>query len=126
MRSTGRLWRAGQFRLRPAGLHWSECMEARAKLLGHPIHQMVIVLPLGLLTTAVIFDIIHLLGGGPQWSQVAYWIIGAGVIGGLPSAPLGLVGWVGGPSGTRAGGIGGLHGMRHVLVGPAVGASWPA
>src|SRR5438045_9671916 len=69
MRSTGRLWRAGQFRLRPAGLHRSECMEARAKLLGHPIHQMVIVLPLGLLTTAVIFDVIHLLGGGPQWSQ---------------------------------------------------------
>ena len=33
-------------------------MEARAKLLGHPIHQMLIVFPLGLLATAVIFDVI--------------------------------------------------------------------
>ena len=29
-------------------------MEAKAKFLGHPIHQMIIVLPLGLLTTAVV------------------------------------------------------------------------
>ena len=28
-------------------------MEARAKLLGHPVHQMLIVLPLGLLSGAV-------------------------------------------------------------------------
>jgi len=99
-------------------------MEARAKLLGHPIHQMVIVLPLGLLTTAVIFDIIHLLGGGPQWSQVAYWIIGAGVIGGLLSAPFGLIDWLGVPSGTRARRIGALHGIGNVLVVLLFGASW--
>ena len=39
-------------------------MEARVKLLGHPIHQMLIVLPLGILTGAVIFDIVHPLAGG--------------------------------------------------------------
>src|SRR5256885_3617297 len=32
-------------------------MEARAKLFGHPIHQMLIVFPLGLLATAFFFDI---------------------------------------------------------------------
>ena len=31
-------------------------MESRAKLLGHPIHQMLIVFPLGLLAMAVIFE----------------------------------------------------------------------
>ena len=31
-------------------------MESRAKLLGHPIHPMLIVFPLGLLATAVAFD----------------------------------------------------------------------
>ncbi|HUF13920.1 MAG TPA: hypothetical protein VMN78_12520 [Longimicrobiales bacterium] len=35
-------------------------MEARAKLFGHAIHQMLIVLPLGLLTDVVIFDVIGL------------------------------------------------------------------
>ena len=35
-------------------------MESRAKLLGHPIHQMLIVFPLGLLAMAVIFDLLLL------------------------------------------------------------------
>jgi uncharacterized membrane protein len=36
-------------------------MESKAKLFGHPIHQILIVFPLGLLATAVIFDVIYLL-----------------------------------------------------------------
>ena len=35
-------------------------MQSRAKLLGHPIHPMLIVFPLGLLATAVAFDIVGL------------------------------------------------------------------
>ena len=35
-------------------------MESRVKILGHPIHPLLIVLPLGLLSMAVIFDILHL------------------------------------------------------------------
>ena len=35
-------------------------MESKAKLLGHPIHPMLIVFPLGLLATAVAFDIVGL------------------------------------------------------------------
>jgi uncharacterized membrane protein len=38
-------------------------MESRAKLFGHPIHQMLIVFPLGLLAMALIFDAIHLASG---------------------------------------------------------------
>src|SRR5918995_6993351 len=34
-------------------------MESRAKLAGHAIHPMLITLPLGLLGTAVVFDIIR-------------------------------------------------------------------
>ena len=37
-------------------------MESRAKLLGHAIHQMLIVFPLGLLGMAVIFDVLSLSG----------------------------------------------------------------
>jgi uncharacterized membrane protein len=35
-------------------------MESRAKAFGHAIHPMLIVFPLGLLVTAVIFDIVYL------------------------------------------------------------------
>src|SRR5690606_32914188 len=65
-------------------------MESRAKLLGHPIHQMLIVFPLGLLATAVIFDVIGLFRGG-DWGQMAYYMIAAGIIGGLVAAVFGLL-----------------------------------
>ena len=35
-------------------------MESRAKLFGHAVHPFLIVFPLGLLSTAVIFDVIYL------------------------------------------------------------------
>ena len=38
-------------------------MESRAKILGHSAHQILIVFPLGLLATAVAFDIAHLATG---------------------------------------------------------------
>ena len=99
-------------------------MEAKAKLLGHSIHQMLIVLPLGLLVTAVIFDIVRLLGGGMQWGQVAYWMIGAGVIAGLVAAPFGFIDWLGIPPGTRAKRIGAIHGIGNVIVVVLFAASW--
>jgi uncharacterized membrane protein len=101
-------------------------MEAKARLLGHPIHQMLIVFPLGLFTTAIIFDIVHLLGGGLRWAEVANWMIGAGVIGGLIAAPFGLVDWLSIPSGTRAKRIGATHGIGNVIVVVLFILSWVA
>jgi uncharacterized membrane protein len=77
-------------------------MESRAKLFGHPIHQSLIVFPLGLLATSVIFDVIHRLTGNPPWAEMAYWLIAAGVIGGLVAAPFGLIDWLAIPGDTRA------------------------
>ncbi len=64
-------------------------MESRAKLLGHPIHQMLIVFPLGLLAMAVIFDAFTLVLGNGYWSEIAFWMIAAGVVTGLVAAPFG-------------------------------------
>ena len=69
-------------------------MEARAKLLGHAIHQMLIPYPLALLTTAIIFDVVHLFTDNPLWSTMAYWMIAAGIIGGLASALFGFIDWL--------------------------------
>src|SRR4051812_41740003 len=99
-------------------------MEAKAKLLGHPIHQMLIVLPLGLLTTAVVFDIVHLVGGGLRWTEVAYWLIGAGVVGGLLTAPFGLIDWLAIPARTRAKRVGAVHGLGNVAVVVLFLVSW--
>ena len=34
-------------------------MEARVKLMGHPVHQMLVVFPVGLLGMSVIFDLVY-------------------------------------------------------------------
>lgn len=91
-------------------------MESRAKLLGHPIHQMLIVFPLGLLGMAVIFDLLALGLGNGYWSEIATWMMAAGVVTGLIAAPFGLIDWVAIPSGTRAKRIGALHGIGNVVV----------
>lgn len=91
-------------------------MESRAKLFGHPIHQQLIVFPLGLLVTSLVFDVIYLVTGTSTWAVVAFWMIVAGVAGGLAAAPFGLWDWMGIPNGTRAKRIGLLHGVGNVIV----------
>jgi uncharacterized membrane protein len=91
-------------------------MESKARLLGHPVHTMLIVFPLGLLATAVAFDIVGLVGGNAEWFQISFWMIAAGIIGGLLAAVFGLADWLAIPSGTRAQRIGLWHGVGNVVV----------
>jgi uncharacterized membrane protein len=91
-------------------------MESKAKFLGHPIHPMLIVFPLGLLVTAIVFDILYLIAGDGQWTEVAFYLIAAGVLGGLAAAMFGWVDWFAIPAGTRAKRIGLLHGLGNVVV----------
>ncbi len=88
----------------------------QAKLFGHSIHPMLIVFPLGLLATAVAFDIVGLVRSEASWFAVSYWMIAPGIIGGLLAAVFGLIDWIGIPSGTRAKTIGLLHGGTNVVV----------
>ena len=99
-------------------------MESRAKLLGHPIHQMLIVFPLGLLGMAVVFDLLAIGLGNGYWSEIAYWMIAAGVVTGLLAAPFGTIDWFAIPSGTRAKRIGAVHGIGNVVVVLLFAASW--
>jgi uncharacterized membrane protein len=99
-------------------------MESRAKFLGHALHQQLIPFPLGLLVTSVIFDVIHLVTGGEQWALVAFWMIAAGVIGGLVAAIFGAIDFMAIPSGTRAKRIGALHGGGNVVMVALFAASW--
>jgi uncharacterized membrane protein len=99
-------------------------MESRAKLLGHPVHQMLIVFPLGLLAMAVIFDLCAIALGNGYWSEIGYWMIAAGVVTGLLAAPFGFIDWLAIPAGTRAKRIGAVHGIGNVLIVLMFAASW--
>jgi uncharacterized membrane protein len=85
---------------------------------------MLIVFPLGLLATAVIFDVIHLISGNPRWTVVAYYMIGAGIIGGLAAAATGWLDWFAIPHGTRARRIGLWHGLGNGVMLALFALSW--
>jgi uncharacterized membrane protein len=91
-------------------------MESRAKLFGHPIHPMLIVLPLGLFLMAVFSDIAYLATGNATFAVVSYWDICVGIAGGLLAAVFGFIDWWAIPSGTRARSIGLYHGAGNVIV----------
>jgi uncharacterized membrane protein len=91
-------------------------MESRAKFLGHPVHQQLIVFPLGLLGMAVIFDIITLVSKNPRWTDVAFYMIGAGIVTGLLAAIFGLIDWMAIPKATRAKSVGLMHGVGNAIV----------
>lgn len=99
-------------------------MESRAKALGHAIHPMLIVFPLGLLSTAVIFDIVYLVTDRTGFAVAAAYMIAAGVVGGLVAAVFGLIDWLAVPSGTRAKRVGALHGLTNVAVVVLFAISW--
>jgi uncharacterized membrane protein len=99
-------------------------MQAKARLFGHPIHQMLIVFPLGLLATSLFFDIARLSSGNPQWATISYYLIAVGIVSGLLAAVFGLIDWLSIPAGTRAKRIGLLHGGGNVVVVLLFAGSW--
>ena len=99
-------------------------MDSHVKILGHSAHQMMIVFPLGLLATSVVFDAIYYLTDNGTMAVVTYWLMAAGLIGGLIAAPLGLIDWLAIPAGTRAKAVGVTHALTNVAVLGAFAASW--
>ena len=91
-------------------------MKARATLLGHPIHQMLIVVPLGLWVIAVVFDLITVFRPIEELSIASFWNIVAGSAGAVLAAVFGVVDWTGIPKGTRAKRIGIFHAVTNVAV----------
>src|SRR5690606_34749859 len=92
--------------------------------MGHGIHPMLIVFPLGLLATSVIFDILHFVTGRHGFQISAGYTIAAGVIGGLVAGIFGLIDWSALPAGTRATRIGAAHGIGNVVVLLLFAGSW--
>jgi uncharacterized membrane protein len=99
-------------------------MESRAKVLGHPVHPMLIVLPLGLFIASVVFDVLHQVTRRGAFAVVAFWNIAAGIVGGLVAAVFGLWDWLAIPGGTRAKTVGAWHGGGNAVVLVLFGVSW--
>jgi uncharacterized membrane protein len=99
-------------------------MRSRATAFGHAVHPMLIVFPLGLFSTAVVFDVLYLVTDGADFAVAAAYTIAAGLVGGVVAALFGLVDWLGIPDKTRAKRIGALHGVGNVVVAALFAVSW--
>lgn len=91
-------------------------MESGAKVQGHSVHSILVVLPLGLLSTGVIFDFVRLLGGSEVFTTIAYWMTVAGLVSGVAAAIVGWADWAAIPEGSRAKRLGLIHGIVNMIV----------
>lgn len=91
-------------------------MESKAKFLGHPIHPMLIVIPLGMFISAVVLDAVYMWNGDTALALVGFWNIAGGILGGLLAAAFGFIDWLAIPSRTRAKRIGLFHGGLNVAM----------
>jgi uncharacterized membrane protein len=99
-------------------------MESKVKLFGHPVHPMLVVFPLGLLATAAVFDVLYFVTANPLLPTASFYMIAAGIIGGLLAAIFGLIDWLALPNNSRAKYIGGWHGIGNVVIVGLFAISW--
>jgi uncharacterized membrane protein len=99
-------------------------MESHAKAAGHAIHQQLIVFPLGLLATAVVFDVLYLVTDNADFATASYYMIAAGILSGLLAAVFGAIDYLAIPAGTRAKRVGAVHGVGNVIVVVLFAVSW--
>jgi uncharacterized membrane protein len=70
-------------------------MQTKASIARHPVHTMLVPVPIGLFTAALVFDLLHVGTGRPSWGLVAFWVIAAGLVGALLAAVPGLIDFTG-------------------------------
>ena len=69
-------------------------MASRASIGGHPIHPILIPLPIGLFVFSLIADIVYLWRGNPVWENyIAFYTLLGGIIGAAAAAVPGLIDW---------------------------------
>ncbi|MEJ7593679.1 MAG: DUF2231 domain-containing protein [Planctomycetaceae bacterium] len=81
---------------------------------GHRLHPILAAFPIGLLGGSVAFDILYLATANSRWGDISFWMLAAGVVGGLVAAPFGSLDWFSIAPGTRAKRIGLYHGATAV------------
>jgi uncharacterized membrane protein len=91
-------------------------MESRVKILGHPVHQMLVPIPAGLFIVGAVLDVVYAFAGTAWIPTVTYWNIAIGIATALVAAPFGSADWMKIPRGTRAKRVGAIHGISNVAA----------
>lgn len=80
-------------------------MSTRVSIARHPIHPMLVTLPIGLWVFSLICDFAYIGTDDARWAVTAYFTLGAGIVGALLAAVPGFIDLLG------------LHDQRAVRIG---------
>lgn len=77
-------------------------MHTPASIARHPIHPMLVPIPIGLWIFSFVGDLFYLGGSpNPAWTTVAFYCMGGGILGALAAAVPGLIDLLSLPPGPR-------------------------
>jgi uncharacterized membrane protein len=99
-------------------------MALKVKLSRQPIRRVMMLFPLGLLVTSVVFDFGYIVTRRTVIAAVADWTIAAGVIAGLLAAPLSWLTWSGIRTNNRSRALAWWHGVGQALLLVLFASSW--
>src|SRR3954470_20649341 len=68
-----------------------DSVKSTASVGGHPIHPMIVPLPIGFLVAALLSDIGYSLNGSAFWVEASRWLILGGIVTGILAALFGLI-----------------------------------
>lgn len=66
-------------------------MSSPASIQKHPLHPMLVGLPIGLWVFALVCDVMHLISGNVVWQTVATYCVAGGIVGAILAAVPGLI-----------------------------------
>jgi uncharacterized membrane protein len=76
-------------------------MRTPASIAGHPIHPMLVPIPIGLWIFSLVCDFVHVGGGTATWGTVALFTMGGGIVGALAAALFGFIDMLSLPPGPK-------------------------
>jgi uncharacterized membrane protein len=76
---------------RSAGAPDQHVVPSTVAIMHHPIHPMLVVFPIALLTLVLPSDVAYWLGADPFWARMSFWLIAVGFGMGLVAAAIGAI-----------------------------------
>lgn len=66
-----------------------------AQIAGHPLHPMMVPIPIASFLFALATDLAHQATGDERWAHASKWLLGAGLVGAMGAAATGLTDYLG-------------------------------
>ena len=98
-------------------------MKSRAAIVGHPLHPILVTVPIGLWVFSIVCDLVYHAGwGDSSWKKAALYCLGGGLVFAVPAIVTGLIDY-GIIRDPKARLVAKFHLILNLLVLPVIGVS---